>query len=143
MAESVFVQGASSETAAASLVQVVEAEEKGKLVDVEKVMALDGEKEMSRLRRERSTTKSRRSNSGGRLRGEKGWLNGLALKLNYEPCLSSFVEASAAEPIDVWARAAIGTTWLCAIEDAVRHEHPQAGNLCRLSDPTKQQTGHV
>ena len=41
--ESVFLQGARGETAAAPLVQVVEAEEQGMMVDVEKVMALDRE----------------------------------------------------------------------------------------------------
>ena len=42
--ESVFLQGASSETAAAPLVLVIEAKEQEMVVDVEKVMALDGGK---------------------------------------------------------------------------------------------------
>ena len=42
--ESVFLQGASGKTAAAHLVQVVEAEERGMVVEGEKVMALDEEK---------------------------------------------------------------------------------------------------
>ena len=62
--------------------------------------------------------------AGGGLRGEKGWLNGLLVKLNYESNISCSVGASAAEPIDVWARAGIGTRWLVAIEDAGRHGHP-------------------
>ena len=58
--------------------------------------------------------------------GEKGWLNDLVVKLNYEPYLSCSMEAAAAEPIDVWARAGIGTWWLVAMEDAGcgRHGHP-------------------
>ena len=49
------------------------------------------------------------SDRGGRLRGKKGWLNGLVVKLNYESNLSCYVGPSADEPIDVWARAEIGT----------------------------------
>ena len=41
--------------------------------------------------------------------GEKGWLDGLVVKLNLEPNLSCSMGAAAAEPIDVWARAEIGT----------------------------------
>ena len=58
--------------------------------------------------------------------GEKGWLDGLVVKLNLEPYLSCSMGAAAAEPIDMWARAGIGTRWLVAMEDAGcgRHGHP-------------------
>ena len=58
--------------------------------------------------------------------GEKEWLEDLVVKLNYEQYLSCSVEAPAAEPVDVWARVAVGTRWLVAVEDAGcgRHEHP-------------------
>ena len=58
--------------------------------------------------------------------GEKGWLDGLVVKLNLEPNLSCSMGAAAAEPIDLWARAEIGTRWLFAMEDAGcgRHGHP-------------------
>ena len=58
--------------------------------------------------------------------GLKGWLGDLVVKLNYEPRLSCSMRAAAAEPIDVWARAGIGTRWLFAMEDVGcgGHEHP-------------------
>ena len=58
--------------------------------------------------------------------GEDGWLDGLVVKLKYEPYLSCSVGAAAAEPVDVWARAGIGIRWLVAMEDAGcgRHGHP-------------------
>ena len=58
--------------------------------------------------------------------GEKGWLDNLVVKLNYESSLSCFVGAAAAEPIDLWTRSGIGTRWLVAVEDAGRgrHKHP-------------------
>ena len=57
--------------------------------------------------------------------GEKGWLDDLVVKLNYEPYLPCSVEAAGAEPIDVWARSGIGTRWLVAVESAGcgRHGH--------------------
>ena len=121
------------EAQAVAIKQVVEAEGKG-LVDVEKGMALNGEKRCWRLKRERGGRKSRRSNgvataaaaavvaggttsawpppasaefgndysdSGVKLWGEKGWLNGLVVKLDYESNLSCSVGASAAGSIDV------------------------------------------
>ena len=60
----------------------------------------------------------------GRLRGEKRWHDGLVVKLNCESNLSSSMRASGAEPIDVWARAGIGTRWLVAMEGARNHGHP-------------------
>ena len=52
--------------------------------------------------------------------GEKGWLDGLVVKLNYAQYLSCPVGAPAAEPVDVWARVGVGTRWLVAMEDAGR-----------------------
>ena len=72
------------------------------------------------------------SDIGGRLRGEKGWVNGLVVKLNYESNLSCSVGASAAEPISVWARAGIGVRWLVAMEDAGRHGHPGREHFPRV-----------
>ena len=40
---------------------------------------------------------------------KKGRLDGLVVKVYYEPYLSCSVGAAATEPIDVWARAGIGT----------------------------------
>ena len=36
--------------------------------------------------------------------GGKGWLDDLVVQLNYEPYMSCSAGATAAEPIDVWAR---------------------------------------
>lgn len=59
--------------------------------------------------------------------GEKGWLDYLLVKLNYEPYLSYSIGTAAVEPVDVWARSGIGTSWLVAVEDAgcERHGHPR------------------
>ena len=58
--------------------------------------------------------------------GEKGWLEELVVKLNYEQYLSCSVGSPAAEPDDVWARVGVGTRWLVAVDDAGcgRHGHP-------------------
>ena len=63
--------------------------------------------------------------------GEKGWLDDLVVKLNYEPHLSCFVGAPASEPIDLWTRSGIDTRWLVALEDAGRgtHGHPDGESL--------------
>ena len=60
--------------------------------------------------------------------GEKGWLEDLVMKLNYEQYLSCSMEAPAAEPVVVWARVWVGTRWLVAMEGAGcgRHGHPGA-----------------
>ena len=66
--------------------------------------------------------------------GEKGWLRDLVMQLSYESCLSCSVGAVAAEPIDVWAGAGIGTRWLIAMEDTGcgRHGHPGGEPANRL-----------
>ena len=58
------------------------------------------------------------------LRGDKGWRDGLVVRLNYESHLSCSVGTSDAEPIEVWARAGVGTRMLVAVEYAPRHGHP-------------------
>ena len=47
--------------------------------------------------------------SRGRLWGQKGWSEGLDLKLNFDSNLSCSVGVSDAEPIGLWAKAGIGT----------------------------------
>ena len=58
------------------------------------------------------------------LRGDKGLRDGLVVRLNYESHLSCSVGTSDAEPIEVWARAGVGTRMLVAVEYAPRHRHP-------------------
>ena len=109
----------SQEVQAAAIEQVGETEEKRTVVEVEKVMAFDGDKEMV----ESTKKEQEEQEDAWRLRGEKGWPDGLVMKLNYESNLSCSVGASAAEPIDVCARAGIGTRWMVATEDAQTHGH--------------------
>ena len=50
--------------------------------------------------------------------GEKGWFDGLVVKLNLQAYQSCSMGAAAAEPIEVSTRAGIGITrWLVAMED--------------------------
>ena len=53
--------------------------------------------------------------------GDKGWLEDLVVKQNYEKY------PPAAEPVDVWARVGVGTRWLVAVEDAGCGRHGRPG----------------
>ena len=50
--------------------------------------------------------------------GNKGWLEDLVVRLNYEQYLWCSVGAPAAEPVDVRARVGVGRRWLVTLEDA-------------------------
>ena len=64
---------------------------------------------------------------------------GFAVKLNFEIQLSCPVGASSADPVEVWARAGVGTRWPVAMEDAKRNVQ-QPGNFSRHLEPTRQQS---
>ena len=59
--------------------------------------------------------------------GEKEWLDGLVVKVNYEPYLSRSMGAAASEPIGMWPRSGTGTRWLVVMEDAGRGRHGRPG----------------